>query len=364
MISESITLPWKVTDEPRVTPELVLKWESGEVEPDFSERAGMVRVYMYPHSGLGLEHPVDEPIKDFRSAPGGTSAALNYETHRKLHEFGRYYDMAEELVARVGGAMEVTDVPVARDKPVKAVAAEIRETLQVDEALQRGWEDAREAYGEWKKRIEGVGVFVFTLPLDIEQVRGASRWDDGGPPAILVSTRDIPAARTFTLMHEFAHLTHQQDASAMCDPSRERSANLTERRMNEVAAEVLVPEEWLRQETSRELRHLAFKEWPASAKSALTKTFGVSAQMMAIRLHELGLAARSKYAKSGGGFGRRAGGKSLTAVQRYEGYLGEPLMALIRAGAARGSVTVGETAKKWLRINTTHLDTMLYGDAA
>lgn len=358
-ISDYVTVPWEVVDGPKVTPKLISKWESGEVEPDFSERAAICRIYMYPHSGLGLEEPIEEPIKDFRSPPDGASANLSYETHLKLHEFGRYYKMAQELLARVGGAMEVTGIPAAGSKSVRALAREIRATLEVDEEVQRGWEDAKAAYEEWKSRIEQVGVFVITLPIDIEQVRGASRWDDGGPPAILVSTRDLPEARTFTLMHEFAHLAHRDDASAMCDPSKERSTNPTERKMNQIAAEVLVPEAWLRREVTTDLQHLPFRGWPNPDKGQLTATFGVSTQMMAIRLHELGLAQRSEYAKSGRGFGRRSKGNSMTTVQRYEGYLGDPLVEMMRASFDRGGVTAGEIVKKWLRINVDHIQKII-----
>jgi len=71
------------------------------------------------------------------------------------------------------------------------------------------------AFDDLRSAIESSGVFVFLSSLNVDEVRGLSKWEKGGPPAILVNLADSTAARLFTLMHEYAHLvtSHPQTAS-------------------------------------------------------------------------------------------------------------------------------------------------------
>lgn len=362
-LAEYATLPWADPEEAKVTPELVAAWEAGTVVPDRRQRPRMCRIYMYPNTGFWSDEPIEEPMTDFRSAPDGEPAAISYETHVTLDEFARFYDMAEEVAIGPRGELEATSVPYAGSKTVEQLASEIRSTLGATEFAQRSWRVADATYCEWKRRVECSGVFVFTLPLDIEQVRGASRWDPDGPPTILVSTQEEPAERVLTLLHEYAHLTHRREPSARCDPRRELSCNPTERRMNQIAMAALLPEDWLQREVNGEFRDLPFDEWPAPAREALTRTFGVDGRVLAARLADIGLAERSEYARCRRDVGWSSMRSSMTDAERYMDYLGEPMVKLLRAGAKRGGVTIGETAKKWVRIDTAHLDQILYDDA-
>lgn len=361
-ITDRLTWPGTDPEERTVTPELIAAWEAGQVVPSSLQQTGLWRIYLYPYTGYCIDEPLEEPITDYRAAPDGTAVATEYGTYVVLDQFARFYDMAEETAAGFGGEMEAINVPYAGSKTVDQLASEIRATLGVNEFAQRSWRDVDAAYDEWKRRIESSGVFVFTLPLDVEQVRGASRWDRLGPATILVSTHESPAARTVTLLHEYAHLTQRREPSAMCDPNWDQTGDRIEQRMNRIAAEVLLPRDWLRRETNAEGRDVPFVEWPASARKSLTETFAVGSRFMASRLAELGLAEKGDYAQSPEQVVGQQNRESMTDGERYIGYLGEPMVQILRTGAKRGGVTVGETAKLWIRLDYPDLHQILYDD--
>lgn len=333
-----------------ISPHDVAAWEKGQRGMSWQETYAFTKVTMIPYYTLFDAQPPAEPLTDFRSAPDSRAAKLDYKTHKQLFRFNSFYELAKELDARVG-APEYSTIPIADGQTISRAASQLRGSLAVIEKVQSAWTSDNEAYEEWKLRIEKLGIFVISLPLNINQMRGASRWDPGGPPAILISTADLPSARSFTLLHEFAHLAHRQQQNALCDPVVARHA--TERRMNEIAAEALVPTEWLRHETVDSPQGTPFKSWPLKERQRLHTTFNVSNQMMGIRLTELGITPSSGYANNGWSKGnavfRGGSGPRPTRAERYRRYLGQPLVDLLRRALDRNSVGAGEVLKHWIK---------------
>lgn len=328
----------------------VESWETGERGMTPHETYAFTKVTMFPYHALFDEQPPTEALADFRNAPGSQTPNLDYKTHKHLFQFNNFYELAKELDARIG-APEYTGIPIADGRTIARVASQMRDVLDVSEDVQSAWDGDKEAYEEWKRRIEMLGIFVISLPLNINQLRGASRWDQGGPPAVLISTADLPSARNFTLLHELAHLAHRQQQDALCDPVV--AAHSTERRMNEIAAEALVPADWVKRETADAPKGIPFKAWPLGDRQRLRGTFNVSNQMLGIRLTELGITPSSGYANNGWSTGnavfRGITGPRPTRAERYRRYLGRPLVDLLRRALDRNSVGPGEVLKHWIR---------------
>ena len=348
-LSKILKAPWKDSREWTVTEADIQAWESGTRPLNSSQVWAVCKVYMYPYSGLVQDTPIIEPSTDFRASPGGERRPLGYESRRQLHRFDRYYELAEELGGRLG-ASETFDVPIAGRRDTSQIASMIRSALRVDEATQASWHGDDQAFEQWKRRIEDLGVYVFSLPLEVRELRGASRWDAGGPPAILAGTSDPPTAKSFTLIHEFAHLADADNRNALCDPTVEDHA--TERRVNQIAAQTLVPAEWARRETSSSPKGMAFKEWPLQERQRLRAVFNVSNQMLGNRLTELGITSSNGYANTDWPTGRlafgRGGGKGLTKAERFRRYLGQPLVGMLRRALEVNAVGEGEVLKHWL----------------
>ena len=333
-----------------ISPNDVEAWEAGQRGMSWQETYAFTKVTMFPYYALFDSQQPAETLTDFRSAPGTQVQDLDYKTHKQLFRFNSFYELAKELDARVG-APEYTGVPIADGQAVVRAASQLRESLVVKESVQSAWRNDDEAFNQWKLRIENLGIFVISLPLNVNQIRGASRWDPGGPPAILISTADLPSAKSFTLLHELAHLAHRQQQNALCDPVAAGRAE--EKRMNRIAAESLAPAWWVQLETADSPRDIPFKSWPLKEKQRLRGIFNVSNQMMGIRLTELGITPSSGYTTDGWSKGnavfRGGSGPRPTRAERYRRYLGRPLIALLRRALDRNSVGAGEVLKHWIR---------------
>ena len=326
-------------------------WESGGRGMTWSEAYAFTKVTMSPFNALFQTQPPPEPLTDFRSPPGGRARPLDYKSHRYLFQFNNCYEMVKELGARLGDS-EQYNVPVANNQTVQDAARLIRDALGVTPEVQSAWANDAEAIDEWTKRVNNCGVFVFNLPFNIDVLRGVARWDDGGPPAIALSTQDWSSAKVFTLVHEFAHLTHSRSDGFVCDPRSVGHAS--ENRMNKIAAETTVPEQWVRQVASGLEFADTFKDSPRNTRAHLTRTFKVSNQALGIRLAELGIVRESGYAQSGFeprkfGASMKAGRTSPSTAQRFKNYLGPKAIDQITRALHSGAVGEGELLKHYLQ---------------
>ncbi len=335
----------------------VLAWEAGERGMTAVESSVASKVCFYPWNALLKGASLaEEPLNDFRSPPGGAIREVDYKTHQHLHQFGRLCELLSEFSRHGLADAETLGLPVASwTDSEQVVAQRLRDALGINADMQRTWQDENEALEVWKSLASDAGIFVFSLPLNIAQVRGASRWDAGTPPAVLISTSDTPSARIFTLAHELAHLAHRPDKGVMCDPSTIVVSQTIETRMNRIAAKTLVPEGWLRSIVPTHPSSSVFKDWPIQDRKMLTNLFSVSSQMMGIRLKELGIVADHGYESSPWGTGilRRSPGsasvgRGLRSSERWRNYLGEKTITLIRQALDEEQVSIGELTKIYI----------------
>ncbi len=136
-------------------------------------------------------------------------------------------------------------------------------------------------------RCEGLGVLLISVgrsagsrrPLPPGEIRGFSIFDKWAP-VIFVNAHDTDEARVFTICHELAHLARGQSAVSEPDPTAVVSAE--ERLCNEVAAELLMPENAMR-EALRGVRRGNLAE----TIRTLAASFRVSPLAMAVRMAHL-----------------------------------------------------------------------------
>jgi Zn-dependent peptidase ImmA (M78 family)/transcriptional regulator with XRE-family HTH domain len=130
----------------------------------------------------------------------------------------------------------------------KAVAAKIRETLGVTTADQRRARDPAHLFSILRAAAEKAGVYVLLLGdlgshhSDIgEDVFRGVALADAIAPFVVINDNDAAAARSFSLVHELAHIW--LGASGVSGPLRGLSENAIERFCNSVAGEFLLPPE-------------------------------------------------------------------------------------------------------------------------
>ena len=125
------------------------------------------------------------PQTDFRTGASGAS----YATHRKLRTFDAFCELAKEIALAEGSAEDVS-LPAGtlaelvgadgtfHDAAIERFAKAVRTAIGLTRVRQDGWADDNTALADAVAAVENAGVFVFTLSLDIGELRGlpAGRW--------------------------------------------------------------------------------------------------------------------------------------------------------------------------------------------
>ncbi len=323
--------------------------EAGRADPTVAEIEALATVYLVPFSSIVTGSPNRSPKRDFRRAAEFGTASLSYETLGRLHRFDQFYEVARRLAIATSSAEDL-GIPTPPDfnphdpRSGERVGEQIREHLGVTDQLQRGWESDEEAHAVWVAGIERAGVFVFRQGMDITDLRGASRWDTGGPPGILINTSDTVVAQTFTALHELAHLVARaHDATNICDISDPWGNEETF--ANKVAGSALLPESLIRGALAQIPTQPSYRDWPWRDRERLRDASGVSHAVIGIRLKQLRLVQDSGYRpfwRATSGFGR---GKPLKRWQRAERHVGTRTKTLARRALAEERIQPAELAR-------------------
>ncbi len=175
-----------------------------------------------------------------------------------------------------------------------SIAKDICQTLRLDddEAIKARKKD--DYYDFLSRRAEEARILIFRngvvknktrSPLNFEEFQGFVITDKIAP-AIFLNAADKTAVKTFTLVHELAHLWLGK--SAVSDSAKEQH-NATEEKCDAIAAEVLVPSaEFL----------LIWKKLGENSEERIQKAsaqFGVSMLVVARVARELRLITEEEY---------------------------------------------------------------------
>jgi Zn-dependent peptidase ImmA (M78 family) len=324
-------------------------WEQGSSLPSLLEAEVAARIYLIPFIDLFQPSLPDEPLTDFRRLAGDGSP-LSYEARTRLAQFDRFYRAARRISTALGIA-EDTAIPQApftsltSEADIEALAKSIRQQFRMAVDSQPEWKSDAEALEYWRSAIEETGTFVFSLSLPVEDCRGASRWEQGGPPAILLNIADAISAQLFSLLHEYAHLVFavERVEGAICDPAL-RTASQEEQVANRLAAAVLLPRALLRSLLPQSEMPANYSAWPSDVRVMLRRALRVSHSVIGIRLEQLGFVKEAGVVpwRYGQSFGR-ARGKPVW--QRYRRYLGTRTLDLARTALREERISPVELSR-------------------
>jgi Zn-dependent peptidase ImmA (M78 family) len=265
-------------------------WERGEKRPTLKQLESFARATHTPVGFLFLEEPPVErvPIPDFRTVGNehiGRPSPDLLDTVYLCEQRQEWYrnharSMGEDLLAFVG-SVQVTD-------DVVQTAAFIRDTLGFDIEERRQMPTWTDALRRFIEQADVLGVLVMVSgvvgsnnrrKLDPHEFRGFAL-SDPLAPLVFVNGADTKAAQMFTLAHELAHIWLAQsalsDAEASVVPEHD-----VERWCNQVAAELLVPLDVLRDEYDRGADL-------STEVNRLARRFKVSTLVVLRRMHDAG----------------------------------------------------------------------------
>lgn len=251
-----------------------------------------------PFGYLFLPEPPEEklPVADFRTVgstgeehpPSPELLDVLYDAMRKQAWYRDYLIEAGEARIEFVGAARIEENPIK-------LAQRIRREFHLGTELRaeaRNWETALTLLFE---ALEDQGVLVLRAgvangnpyrPLAIGEFRGFAL-SDPYAPLIFINSKDSKAAQMFTVAHELVHLWLGLSGVSNPEPNQHPSKRV-ELFCNEVAAELLVPE--------NELRQL----YPDAQKTddpvaRLGRHFKVSSLVILRRMHDLKIITWATY---------------------------------------------------------------------
>lgn len=230
-------------------------WERGEVQPTFRQLEAFALATHAPIGYFFLTEPPDEsmPIPDFRTVASVRSATPSPELLdtvylcQRRQDWYRDFMLAEgESLLEFAGSARITD-------GIVETAASMRNVLGIDL-------DERVELASWAAALRRVieqaddcGILVIVSGvvggntrrrLDPQEFRGFALADHWAP-LVFVNAAEAKAAQMFTLVHELAHIWLGKSGISDAD-ARSVSDSSSERWCHQVAAEVLVPLDVLR----------------------------------------------------------------------------------------------------------------------
>jgi Zn-dependent peptidase ImmA (M78 family) len=193
----------------------------------------------------------------------------------------RAYYIANKLAELTDKRSQIPDFPETLN-PDK-LAREFRKYLKVNLLKSKKPEELLTYY---KQALEDKFlVLIIELPLKAEDVRGFSVSADIS--IVVLNEEDNPSIKLFSLFHEVYHLLKR--TSSICSIEIEQKDGDIEASCNLFSAEFLVPLDDLKEECN------GFSQFDESTISELSDIYGVSKQVIMLRLLWLGYMPKERY---------------------------------------------------------------------
>lgn len=335
----------------KVTVEQLLAFESGEAPISLSKVRECAKYYKRALAVFFLPEPPDEVDvpPDFRLLPDGSRHDISTELAHQIRRARTRQEAALEVAVALGQAAphSVPSVRLADDP--RTVAHQLRLTSNYSLDEQFAAKGSPGVFRDLRDRLESLGILVFTFSLPVVEFRGMTLYDDR-VPVIVVNTKDHHGARSFSLIHELAHVALRREGA--CNMAE---ASQVEIFCNAVAGEFLVPGASLLAHPHVEMREM----WDRDVVGAIARDYGVSLHVIARRLLELGQMTQDDYRPYltfQPSTRRSSGGPSYYVATKAR--LGVPFISLIAEGFSRDVVSVRDV-RALLGVKARKLDALM-----
>lgn len=278
-------------------------WEAGNAQPSMPQLRKLANTFKRPISYFYLPQPIEEPSipHDFRRLPDAEDRRYSPALLHEIRTAHRRRSLALDLASDLGASFAPFDSlgTVSVEEDAELVAQRTRILIGVEIDRQKKWSDQRTSYNGWRQSIEKLGILVFqVIGVELDQMLGFSL-AYAELPAIAINRKLTPNARTFTMLHEFAHLL--LGTSGVCDIDEGLPRSPQEQRIeifcNHVAGAALVPRNELLSHPLVESARPQVRDWEDNTLGALSRDFGASEEVVVRRLLINGRTSAAFYAQ-------------------------------------------------------------------
>ena len=238
-----------------VKPERIIDWENGSALPTFRQAQELARKLRIPFGYLYLSTPQEEhlPLPDLRTMPAMGSLEPSADFMDVLYDALRKQEWYREYLRQEDASPVPFIGKFSLDDDIDTIAANIRATLDVNDALRQKCSTWEQFLTELVRRAEESRVLILRSgivgsnvhrKLSVEEFRGFVISDELAP-LVFINADDYKTAQIFTLIHELAHLWVGQ--SGISNPDYRLRSREQRHRVDQlcdgIAAETLVPHE-------------------------------------------------------------------------------------------------------------------------
>ena len=271
-------------------PKNLIAWEEGDDRPSMPQLRKLAKAFKRPISYFFLPEPVEEPSipHDFRRLPSADdrrySPALLYEIRTTYRRRSLALDLAKETGREIPAFESLGTVSL--DDDPEGVGQRLRNVVNLTFDEQSRWRTARDAYNGWRQHIEALGVLVFQITtVERSQMLGFSL-AYRELPVIGVNRKNKPNGRTFTMLHEFAHLMLGKSGVCDIDESLPRAPHEQQVEIfcNHVAGAAMVPASELFAHRLVAADGSRSRDWDDGVIAVLSRDFGASEEAIVRRL--------------------------------------------------------------------------------
>lgn len=296
----------EAADKLDIEAEKLTSWENPKDEddtPSIPQLRKMAALFKRPLALFYLPEPPRkfEVMRDLRRLPGSGPRQFSPALQLDIRTASERRELALDLAADLDEELPKFTLKAEITEDPEVVGKRIRDVLGVTDELQNHWRDAdgRTGFNAWRSKIEATGTFVFqTTAIASEEASGFAIFADSSP-VISVNRKDALTRRTFSLLHEFAHLMiHVSGVSDLeTDEKRPPEDQRIEIFCNQVAAAALMPKESLLAQPGVAEHGSKSERWTDAQISDLARRFNVSREAILRRLLTFDRTTNAFYAR-------------------------------------------------------------------
>lgn len=186
----------------------LIRWETGDSQPPLEFLWNLAELYERSTDYFLLQAPALPEHLSFRLERRKAMQDLPQEVRRVIVRFDELCRAEAEIEQALQKPRKILFEPVTGDYSPQELADKERKRLGLDD------QPIKDLY----KLLTSQGVRIFMLPIpDIpaNELSGLSWWQETYGPCILVNARNNLGRRSFTIVHEYAHLL-RADPPTVC----------------------------------------------------------------------------------------------------------------------------------------------------
>ena len=281
-----------VEEKIKISSKEIDSWEKGESLPSVSEAKKLSKLYKLPFATFYLSEPPEyepRPYTDRRTVSGTVYGPVSYELWA---EIGRIINNRDQLVDLVDEENLYESIPkVDEMADIAEIGSTIRSFLGISLPFKNKSAYDSNSYKYYRKIIESKGILVSQISgVSLNEMKGISIYYDSFP-IVAINSKDYDRAKTFSLMHELAHLMRR--SSSLCLIDFDERNDMEEKTCDAIAAEVLMPKKEFIAIVNGVYNR--YGEYSEECLTSIADRFGVSSFSVIRRLYETDMIDKNTY---------------------------------------------------------------------